>query len=292
MKQPWIAGAVALGLTLAGTETRAAEPAAPVGAETTNPTDASIALARSRFEQGLRAYEAGDYPRAVMHWSSAHELMDGVSVLVEARHVLAFDLGQAEVRAYDVDHDRSRLGHARLLLEDYVAWVDRPEHTMTADEREDRERANELLTRIAIEQQQPVSPWAAGPTVAPPPEPPLEPSPATPPPKPKGTGLLVAGSVSLAGAVAASAAATAFAFRGRRLEEEFIRSETEEALEDIDARGRTNNRLFIGSAVTAVALGAAGIAMLATGGVRRKRSVSASATLGPSMAGAQLRVSF
>lgn len=291
----WIVGALALGLSLAASETRAAQPEAPSPGETTSPTEASVALARSRFEQGLLAYESGDYPRAVTHWRSAHELMDGVPSLAEARHVLAFDLGQAQVRAYDVDHDRTRLGHAKLLLEDYVAWVERPQHGMTADEREDRERANELLMRIAIEQQPLATPLATTPEIIPMPDSVPPPVPTTPPRGPTGTGLIVAGSASLAGAIAASAGAGALAVRGRRLEEAFAHAATLEDFEerdDIDARGRMNNRLFIGSTVAAVALGTAGVAMLATGAVRRKRSICASATLGPSMAGAQIRFSF
>ena len=140
-----ISTAAATALLLSSPQAPEATAEAPASSESQ-----SAAVARAMFERGLAAYEASDYRAAVLHWSSAYDLMAAEPALARARRVLAYDLGQAHMRAYDVDGDRSHLTQAGPLLEDYIAWVDRPAHTMSDEEREDRARAEEMLARIDI----------------------------------------------------------------------------------------------------------------------------------------------
>lgn len=123
--------------------------ATPAGALAAEPIEVQIRLSRSVFSQGLTAYSAGDYTEAARWWGLAYDMMADKPELVDARHVLALDLGQAELNAYEQDHLAIHLISARTRVEEYLAWVARPDHFMTADEREDQTRAVDMLTRIA-----------------------------------------------------------------------------------------------------------------------------------------------
>jgi hypothetical protein len=146
---------------------RASEPATP----TQSATD-SRALAKERFTAGLASYEAEDFAGAIAAWTSARELMAGDAEARDGWHVLGLDLAQAHVRAYRIDRDRSHFAPAKQLLDAYVAWVDRPEHTMTDAEREDRPRALEMLAFLERED------GAIAPASAATPAPVVAPSPA------------------------------------------------------------------------------------------------------------------
>jgi len=121
----------------------------PVADPSTTPIDLQVRLARSLFNQGLTAYSAGDFKEAARWWGLAHDMMAGKPELVDARHVLALDLGHAELKAYEKDHLPIHLVSARTRVEEYLTWIQRPEHLLTGDEREDQSRAFEMLTRIA-----------------------------------------------------------------------------------------------------------------------------------------------
>lgn len=251
-----------------------------------------MARSRALFEQGLEAYEADDYATAVQYWTQAHDLMLQTPELTASRHVLGFDLAQAQMRAYDGDNDTSRIAAAKPLLERFVAWVDRPEHTMDVGERQDRMHATELLERIASE--------SSPPTPVPPPEfvrPPAAAIQAPSPPaqKPSGTGLLVGGGLALAGSVAGTISAIAITTRASAAQDRFVAAqETDDPAErDAAARdGRLANIGVVTSMTSAVLLGAAGVTMLAIGARRRKRHVTASAALTPSMAAASVSFRF
>lgn len=72
------------------------------------------------------------------------------------------------MRAYTRDNDKARRAASKPLLERFVAWVDRPGHTMDEGERQDRRRAIERLERIARESSSPPPPRVVQPATAPP----------------------------------------------------------------------------------------------------------------------------
>ncbi len=267
--------------------------AQPSDAAATAPS-ASTTKSRALFEQGLDAYGAGNYEAATRHWTEAYDLMSNDPTLLEGRRVLGFDLAQAHMRAYGTDRDPKRLDAARPLLESYVAWVDRPEHTMNDAEREDRQRAVELLEQIDDETRpDAVPPLPRVEAPAPAPQPAVAPSP--PNPQRNGTGLLVAGGLSLGGGIASMVAASAFFHIGNVAERQFEEAAANEDTAGIDQANRDGSRANVGfltSAVAATALTVAGVTMLAVGGVRRRRFVSASAAVTPQGGMASLSFNF
>ena len=266
------------------TETEDEEQAAP---------DPAAVLSQSLFEEGLQAYEAEDYAGAATSWTEAHSLMGRVPALSAGRRVLGFDLAQAQMRAYATDRDPARLAAAEPLLHSFIAWVDRPEHTMDEAEREDRERAVELLQQIEDESAQPQPAAAPPPPVVRP-----DPAPAAPPepkPNPSGKGLLIAGGVSMGVSVAAVVGAALSIKAGQRAEDRYNEASSRmdfDGTAAADRDGRRANRLFLTSASAAFLLGAAGITMLTIGGLRRKRHISASAAVTPNGAAATATLRF
>lgn len=290
---------VAGSLALPSTSVLAAPPPSDSPTEATVTQEPEVALARSLFEQGLDAYDADDYAGAAKYWTEAHELMAEEPELSAGRRVLGFDLAQAQMRAYAKDQDKSRVTAAKPLLESYVAWVDRPGHTMDEGEKQDRMRALELLERIEDESSPP--PPAPAPELV---RSEAPPTPAPPPsePTPSGTGFLIGGGLALGGGVASVVAAFAMTASGRAAErrynaaqEAYISGQEATAEAEIEAANRDGRRANIGfvtAATSALLLGAAGITMLAIGGHRRRRHVSASASLSPGSAAASLSVRF
>ena len=290
-------------LTLIRTATAAllagllALPSAPALAapDPIDPTDEAEAPeppdpARVAFEQGLNAYDDGDYALAARRWTEAYELMAQTPERSAGRRVLGFDLAQAQMRAHAQDGDPARLDAAKPLLEAYVAWVDRPAHTMDEGEKQDRQRAVELLAKIEQETAPPpVPPPAISPPTPEPPPPPLA------EPKPRGTGLLIGGGVALAAGIGSIVGAAAAVSAGGDAEDAYnLASETGDS-DGVDAAnrdGRRANAGFIAASASAVAFTAAGVTMLTIGGLRRKRYVSASASVTPSSAGASVSVRF
>lgn len=296
-------GLIAAAFSLPSASVLAAEPsaAAPESSAATEEGDPAVEQSRALFEQGLAAYEDEDYEGASRHWTEAHELMAQTPELSASRRVLGFDLAQAQMRAYERDHHRSRLVAARPLLKGFLAWVDRPGHTMDEGEKRDRARAVELLTRI--EHESTPAPVVPMPETRDAPAP----APSAKEPKPNGTGLLIGGGVALGAGLASIAAVVAARNRGRRAEQDFESAlqqvseaefgtpdfeRAEAAVEQADRDGRRSNIALLTFATSSLLLSAGGIAMLAIGGRRRRRHVSASAALTPSSAAAMLRVRF
>ncbi len=288
------ASLVAGSLALPSAAAWAAPPPAtdPIEAEEPQEADPEVARSRALFEHGLDAYEADDYAGAAQYWSEAHELMGRTPELSASRRVLGFDLAQAQMRAYERDHDQSRVVAAKPLLEGFVAWVDRPGHTMDEGEKQDRTRAVELLERIESESSPPIpvpAPQLAAPAAAP--------TQAPPPiaPSPSGTGWLIGGGLALGGGVASAIAAVAILPSGRAAEERYNAGLEANNRAEIDAAERDGRRANIGvltSVSSAVLLCAAGVTMVAIGARRRKRHIAASAALTPSSAAASVSVRF
>lgn len=295
---------IAAAFALPSAPVLAAEPAAaaPESSAATEESDPAVEQSRALFEQGLAAYEDEDYEGASRHWTEAHELMAQTPELSASRRVLGFDLAQAQMRAYARDHHRSRLVAAKPLLEGFLAWVDRPGHTMDEGEKQDRARAVELLARI--ERESTPAPVVPTPELK---EAPAAPAPPANEPKPNGTGLLIGGGVALGAGLASIAAVVAARNAGRRAEQDYEnalqqvseaefgttdRERAEADVEQADRDGRRSNIALLTFATSSLLLSTAGIAMLAIGGGRRRHHVSASAALTPRSAAATLRVRF
>jgi len=283
--------AITMLATAMPTPARAAGEPAPVEASTTAPTTSAASpreVAHAQFKTGLARYEMGDYAGAIESWTLAHELMAPDADAAQSRHVLGLDLAQAHVRAYRIDGDRSHFDPAERLIDDYIAWVDRPGHTMDAAEQEDRPRALEMLA--FLEDQRAARAGAPVVTVTPPPRV-VAPAPAdAPAPAPRGLSrrtaniLIGTGAASLALGVGSVAAAVAFGFRGPRLEMEHERIQADIAmtgetsspeLEENIRKGRRNNAATIASITGATVFTVAGVALLTTGLVKRRRLLRA-----------------
>ncbi|HWB81416.1 MAG TPA: hypothetical protein VG755_40920 [Nannocystaceae bacterium] len=91
------------------------------------------------------SYDAGEYSAAAEQWESAHTLLGMEVGLDVERQELAFHLAHAHIHANSADNDPQRLERARTLLWGYVAHLQRPDHTPTAEERERIDRSGELI---------------------------------------------------------------------------------------------------------------------------------------------------
>jgi hypothetical protein len=91
------------------------------------------------------SYEAGEYSAAAEQWENAHALLGMEIGLDVERQELAFHLAHAHIHANSSDNDPQRLERARTLLWGYVAHLQRPDHTPTAEERERIDRSGELI---------------------------------------------------------------------------------------------------------------------------------------------------
>lgn len=91
------------------------------------------------------SYEAGEYAAAAEQWESAHVLLGMEVGLDVERQEVAFHLAHAHIHANSADNDPQRLERARTLLWGYVAHLQRPEHTPTAEERDRIDRSGELI---------------------------------------------------------------------------------------------------------------------------------------------------
>lgn len=294
-----VASAIALAERPALAQPAAAAPeaSAPVDTPEENP---ALGLSRAHFKSGLAAYEREDYYGAIDHWEQAHALMASVPELIGPRHIMQLDLAQAHLRAHDRDGRRAHLDSARELLESYVAWLDRPGHTLTPAEREDRPRALAMLARIDVES-----------SVAAPPPPPRvvdaprhRPQPAAPSVSRRtARGMIVGGSVSLGLAGAGVAGLIVGTMASHRAEHDYELAQSKaieagspngrsQAAIDADRRGARANGLIIASA-TFIALGTiVGIPLLGAGLVARRRNLRAAPTVGRGYAGAQLGFAF
>jgi hypothetical protein len=91
------------------------------------------------------SYDAGEYSAAAELWETAHSLLGMEVGLDVERQEVAFHLAHAHIHANSSDNDPQRLERARTLLWGYVAHLQRPEHTPTAEERERIDRSGELI---------------------------------------------------------------------------------------------------------------------------------------------------
>lgn len=139
-----------LAVALVAAPARAAAMHEPASAAPSVDASEAQATSRALFRDGLAAFERDDVATAIQHWTNALAAIEHVPELEDARHVLELALGQAHVRAYELDGERAHLRIARPLIASYLDWSGREGHELTDAEREDRPRALTLLARVDI----------------------------------------------------------------------------------------------------------------------------------------------
>jgi hypothetical protein len=142
-------GACLIGIVGASATAWAGPPQLPVQRPTGMPSveEAETIMAAVRIVDARArvAFEAGEYAAAAEQWEHAHALMGMEIGLDVERQEIAYQLAHAHIHANSTDNDAQRLERARTLLWGYVAHLQRPEHTPTAEERDRIDRSTELI---------------------------------------------------------------------------------------------------------------------------------------------------
>jgi len=98
----------------------------------------AIKKAREAFDAGKLAYQTAEYVEAVEKFResfAAAEEIEDVDLRAQVQASLYYNLGQAHLRAYEIDKDRTRLTQAAALLQNHLDAS--PE--LTDEEREQAE---------------------------------------------------------------------------------------------------------------------------------------------------------
>ena len=224
--------------------------------------------AEATRDEAREAFSNGEFDEAIRLFEEAHD-QDGEPTDL-------FNLG----RVYE------ELGDLERALDYYEEFVQQPR--LRLDERKAATDRIEVL-RVAV------APTPPAPTVSPVVSAPA-PTPTTADRPPDGRGLIITGAVmSAAGAALAVGAGVGFGVRARRASDRVgaisegsnpDRLSLSEA-EDLDAQGKDAETLQISLAVAGGAVAAAGIALLAVGGLRyrKSRQQAFAPAVGPRFAG-------
>jgi hypothetical protein len=140
-----------------------------------------VERARELFDQGARKYEVADYAGAIELWTRAYERLPVREDTAKTRQLLRRNIGQAHVRAYEVDRDATHLRQARALLQGYLDNVD-PASVDDAALQADRERVQQMLETVDTELAQLEREWNETGTEAP-----TQTEPDATPPRPTST---------------------------------------------------------------------------------------------------------
>lgn len=247
-------------------ESQAAAPSA------LGPTEAdrlALRMARAQFDQGSAAYAAFQYQEAVRWWSTAYALLRDKPALEHSRMILAFDLGQAQIGAYQVDKRHERLIAAEELLREYLSGMGRDEALPGPAEQADIARAQGLLAHIdELRSGQVPAPLperlaplpSAGPNVE------FAPRSGTP-----GIGMISAGA-SLLGLSAITGGLAGFAFgQVRESGDAFLDAQDEPTRERASFDGTRASQGFFASIALTVVSSTVGATLLTVGLVKRRR---------------------
>jgi hypothetical protein len=255
------------------------------GLEATEPEAHALEVARGAFEVGLEAYRAGDYQRAVDSWTSAHRLVVLAVDDTQMERVLGFDLAQALLRLHAGDGATHHLTQVRMLLEDYILWIERPGHEITAPERADLEHAQELLALVEIDAAAAIGQRRADPLPplpAPSPYPRIDRAPPPPTPVPIRRQRREMETYIWVGASSCSVALAFAAAAG-------VLSTSKREGGELSTAGA--NGLAAMATLTAMA-GVAGLTMLSIGLVKRRALLRASPTLSRTRIGVAAELAF
>lgn len=291
-----------------------ATPAAAAPAADPDPT---LEAVNKRYQEGLKARDAGDFVTAAESFTSAYKDIPPKSR--EIRASVLFDLVDARRNAFAEGEGPGQICECERLLGDYLAEV-KQLLGARADKVPDTRKAKKLLAEVrkqiaALKLENPALDCAATTVERPAPEPEEPPPPppepalsATPPalgPDPaqlrRARTLVIAGSVTtgLGGVMLGVMAGGLVIGRnaeqdGQSLTQQGLAagaplSEDDPALQSLIDRGHTGNRLAIAGGVIATIAVAAGVTMLVLGLRARKAAKPARAALVPGPAGLTLR---
>lgn len=82
-------------------------------------------MAQSLYQEGEALFKTADYDGALEKWRAAYGLLPATAETQAIRNSLAFNIAEAERRAYAIDQDVAHLRKAKILLEDYIAENER-----------------------------------------------------------------------------------------------------------------------------------------------------------------------
>jgi len=83
----------------------------------------AVTRAREAFEAGKLAYQTADYIVAVEKFTESFGAVDEIEDAerkLQVQSSLYYNLGAANLYAYDLDSDRTRLGKCKALLQKYL----------------------------------------------------------------------------------------------------------------------------------------------------------------------------
>ena len=248
-----IVGLVTLRAVLAGVFALApAGPAPAAGQGPGAPAEDAKARGERLFEEASAAYNLGKFDEAIAKFEGAYELLKAPSLL--------YNLGQAHVRAHELDGDVGHLRRARALYDNFIK-IREAGGESTGDAKERMAALDAKLTEFGAAQAEPEPPVEPEPEPAPAPAPKVEePEPApkveAAPPR-RGPGAMgITGIVLIAGGVLGGAglAVPGFVSAGRLRDQEAA----EGAVVPVSAE---REAMFSDSLGKAHALGYAGIAV-------------------------------
>jgi hypothetical protein len=130
------------------------------------PASDDSAMAQTLYQEGEALFKTADYDGALEKWRAAYGLLPATADTQAIRNSLAFNIAEAERRAYAIDQDVAHLRKAKILLEDYIAENERlyGNEARAAQERSDaKERLAAIDAEIAAAAQGPSSPGGATP---------------------------------------------------------------------------------------------------------------------------------
>jgi tetratricopeptide (TPR) repeat protein len=266
------------------------EPATEKEAPDTAPDDATAEAVRL-YNQGVARFRSADYEGAIDAFSQALEVLTAVEGDTYVQAGMLENLARAQAKAFDVDGDVQRL---RAACEIYERLLGRAEYFQLTKEDEERLRTRlEEVEKALEEAERPPEPAAAEPVQKKPVAKPV----VDRPPDKRWRGLTISGAVLTGVGACLGGGMVAGLVLGERANDKVSNLETldeeEERMDEYD-RGLLYNKLAIGMGVAGGVVLVTGVALLAVGQARKRRSrrVALMPVLGPHTLGGAATLRF
>ncbi len=92
----------------------------PSIAEASTVAESDVSGAEKLWKEGKIHFETADYEDAVDKWKQAYALLPDAEESRAMRHALAYNISEAQAKAYEVNRNPMHLRKAKVLLEDYL----------------------------------------------------------------------------------------------------------------------------------------------------------------------------
>ena len=252
------------------------------------------AEAKQLYDEGLAKFDTFDFDPAIELWQKAMARLPNTPDTVPIRNALVYNIARAQVKAYELDQDVSRLKKAQLLLEKYLAEELTGEGVDEAERKRVEDQLAEVEAKLAEAETDP-EPEARAPLlmdVDPEPEPEAE-----LPTEDKKMGVLtIAGIGVTAVGVAGLGVAAAGAGLGSSATSELegLDSLEDEARRtDLLDQGGTYNGMAIGGAIAGGVLTVTGVVLIAIGVKKdRERRTAFAPLMAPGTGGVTWQARF